>query len=199
MFLTISRNALFVFSIFWFCLFSISGCGSKGTPQLPRYNPMGTAGAFPEAAEVAFARAHVLWDGENCSDPEKAVELLSTAIKVAPEYASAYLYRGLAFSEQKRFEAALEDLTTGLRLRPDADMYAYRGLVFMRMGNFLGAREDLNRALEIDSGSHRAYNFRAAVNLLDERYSAACDDWEEGCANGDCTGFENAKKRELCD
>ena len=180
------------------CCCFLAGCGGGQNAPLPRHNPMGVAGTFPAEAEVAFARAHVLWENDVCSDPEEAITLLNTVLELAPEHAAAWKYRGLAHSDLQRFDVALADLTKGVRLQPDAEMYAYRGLVFMRMGNLLGARADLDRALELDDNSHRAYNFRAAVNLLDERYSAACADWEDGCANGDCTGLENARKRELC-
>ncbi|MDL2272441.1 tetratricopeptide repeat protein [Desulfovibrio sp. OttesenSCG-928-I05] len=171
-------------------------CGPRAEKA---YNPMGLSGKINPEAETAFARAHVLWrDSEVCSDPALAVELLDKAIALEPEYAQAYMRRGLAKSTQRDWEGAFDDLTRALRLDPSAENYAYRGLISMRGGNALGARKDLDRSIALDSDQHKAWNFRAALDLLEGKNEAACSDFKEGCSNGDCVGLESARNAGIC-
>lgn len=177
------------------CVF-LASCG--GTRERA-YNPMGLSGKRNQEAETAFSRAHVLWhNSEVCSDPALAVELLDKALALEPEYAEAYMRRGLAKSDMRDWEGAFDDLTRAVRLDPSPVNYAYRGLISMRGGNALGARKDYERSIELDSGQHRAWNFRAALNLLEGKHEAACSDFAKGCSNGDCTGLESARNAGIC-
>ncbi|CAK7010408.1 MAG: hypothetical protein DELT_02058 [Desulfovibrio sp.] len=177
------------------CVLS-SGCGGK---ELPPHNPMGLSGKLNPEAEAAFARAHVLWDKNNiCTDPDLAVELLTKAVKLEPNYAAAFVRLGLAKSDLRDWDGAFDDLTRAIRLNPTAEIYAYRGLVSMRGGNYLGARKDFDRSLDLRSRQHLAWNFRGALNFLEGRIEEACDDFEEGCDYGDCTGLESARARGEC-
>ncbi|GFM32992.1 tetratricopeptide repeat protein [Desulfovibrio subterraneus] len=180
-------------------IIAAAGCGTKEAEPLGRFNPMGTSGVHNEQAERAFAKARVLWRGEQCSDPDKAIELLTEAVTIEPDYAQAWLRRGLAYSEKRWYDLALDDLNKAVRLAPNVESYTYRGLVEMRLGNLMGAERDLSRAIELDPDYHRAWNFRGATRLLDERISAACDDFQTGCKKGDCTGRDNAVKQGFCD
>lgn len=178
------------------CL-ALAGCGGKET--LPPHNPMGFSGTVTPEAEAAFARAHVLWDKNDiCSDPAQAEELLTKALSIEPEYAQAYLRRGLARGQLRDWDGAFDDLTKAIRLHPTAEAYAFRGLVSMRGGNYLGARRDMDRSLELNKRQHRAWNFRGALNRLEGHFDAACSDFNEGCDYGDCVGIESAIQRGEC-
>ncbi|WMW66737.1 hypothetical protein [Nitratidesulfovibrio liaohensis] len=177
--------------------FSLSGCASQ--EPLKPYNPMGVSGKVSPEAEKYFAMAHVLWKGgETCTEPEKAVAYLNKAIDLQPDYWQAFARRGLAYSEMGLWDEAFDDLTRAVRQHPSAENYAWRGLVAFRMGNQLGARKDLTRSLELDSAQHRAWNYRAAVELAEDQIAAACADFAKGCSNGDCTGMESAKREGIC-
>ncbi len=160
---------------------------------------MGLSGKHNAEAEAAFALAHVLWHNSDvCSDPEQAITLLDKAIRLEPDYADAYLRRGLAKSDQRDWDGAFDDLSKAIRLKPTAEAYAFRGLVSMRGGNGLGARKDYDRSLALNPKQHRAWNFRAALNLLEGQRDAACKDFTKGCDNGDCVGLESAVKFGEC-
>lgn len=182
-----------------FLLVLLGGCG-KDTPEpIGRFNPTGTSGLYNEEAERAFAKAHVLWKYEKCLHPDRAIQLLTTAIKLEPGYGQAWLRRGLAYSDKHWYELALKDMDQAVRLGSTSEAYAYRGLVEMRMGNYAGALVDLQRAISLDADNHRAWNFRAAVYYLQNNVDAACENWQEGCENGDCTGFDNAQEEGICE
>ena len=174
----------------------LAGCGGK---ELEPYNPMGLSGKRNPEAESAFGRARVLWDKRDvCSDPALAAELLTKAITLEPQYAEAYVRRGLARSELRDWDGAFDDLSVGIRLNPTAEAYAFRGLVSMKGGNFLGARRDLDRSLDIRKRQHRAWNFRGALNRLEGRQDEACADFAEGCGYGDCSGLDASVDRGEC-
>ena len=173
------------------------GCSTQ--PQLAEPNPMGLSGTYPKEAEAHFALARILWgDSDVCRSPEEAITHLDRAIRVAPDYAEAYLRRGMAKSDLRDWDGAFDDITRSIRLQPTAAAYAYRGLVSMRGGNALGARKDLDRSLELDSDQHRAWNFRGALSILLYDYPAACKDFKKGCSNGDCTGLNSATENGYC-
>ncbi|WP_353115860.1 tetratricopeptide repeat protein [Nitratidesulfovibrio sp.] len=177
--------------------FSLTGCASQ--EPLKPYNPMGISGKVTPEAEKYFAMAHVLWKGgETCTEPEKAVAYLNKAIELQPDYWQAFARRGLAYSEMGLWDEAFDDLTRAVRQHPSAENYAWRGLVAFRMGNQLGARKDLARSIELDSAQHRAWNYRAAVELAEDEIVAACADFATGCSNGDCTGMESARREGIC-
>ncbi len=179
--------------------FVLALCSCAGQEPLAPYNPMGLSGTVAPEAETLFSRAHVLWkNSEVCSDPYQAIALLDRAIAIEPRYAEAYLRRGLAKSDIRDWDGAFDDLSLAVRLAPSATAYAYRGLISMRGGNILGARKDFDRSLELSSGQHRAWNFRAALNLLEGNTDAACRDFAKGCSNGDCVGLESARHEGIC-
>ena len=160
---------------------------------------MGLSGKINPEAESAFVQAHVLWrNSDICSDPAQAVSLLDKAIRLEPNYADAYLRRGLAKSDLRDWDGAFDDLSRAIRLKPTAEAYAFRGLISMRGGNALGARKDFDRSLQINSKQYRAWNYRAAINLLERDNEAACRDFRKGCDNGDCVGYESAVAHGEC-
>lgn len=174
----------------------LAGCGAK---ELPPHNPMGLSGKRNPEAEAAFAMAHVLWDKNDiCSDPYHAETLLNKALALEPEYAEAYVRRGLARGQLHDWDGAFDDLSRAIRLRPTAEAYAFRGLISMRGGNYLGARKDLDRSLALQKRQHRAWNYRGALNRLEGDLDAACRDFDNGCDYGDCVGFESATARGEC-
>ena len=178
-----------------------SGCALLESPPEPpkEYDPSGASGKWNAEAERLYGKARVLWGNEEvCSDPEQALVYLDEAIRLEPNYAEAYMRRGMALSEQGYSEDAFDDLTRAIRLNPTSDAYAYRGLALLRQGDMKGARQDFDEAIRLDPDSHRAWNFRGALWLKEGNDSAACKDFEEGCAQGDCSFLETARKEKLC-
>ena len=180
------------------------GCAGLSSDTTRREKPLSERRDVAEAnvsreAGDLFARAHVLWKGGDiCSDPAMAVHLLDRTIDLEPDYADAHMYRGLAYSEIGHYEESFSDLTQSILLDPRPHRYAYRALGLIRMGDLEGARKDLDRSIDMDESQHRAWNFRAVVNMMDDKDDDACDDFKQGCKNGDCIGYETAKKEGVC-
>lgn len=168
----------------------------KRCPQARQ--PTGVSGKHDPQAEQLFAKAHVLWKGETCTDPEKALEYLDEALKIEPDYPQALIRRGLALSQLGYADDAFDDLTKAIRLEPSAEAYLSRGICLLQQGNTAGARKDLEEALRRDDRSYRVWNILGAVSLKEGKEQEACDAFEKACSSGDCAGIEAARREKIC-
>ncbi len=96
-----------------------------------------------ENAVVWFDKANALWDGQKYTDPKKAIEYLSNAIKLQPDYASAYYNRGNAYYGLGQYQRAIKDYSEAIRLKPnDVDSHYNRANAYFNQGNnTLGCRD----------------------------------------------------------
>jgi len=156
------------------------------------------SGKRPEEAELLFAKAHVLWKGDSCTEPQEAVAILNEVIAKYPDFAAAWAYRGLAFSELGKREEAFDDLTKAIRLEPRAEYYADRGLVSLRAGVLSAARRDLDYSLKKDQKQHRAWNILGETALREGQAEQACTYYARGCSNGNCEPLRQARKDGRC-
>jgi TPR repeat len=82
------------------------------------------------------SKATTLWTEGKCTDPKKAIEYLTNAIKLQPDYADAYYRRGAAYNDLGQFQQSIEDYNEAIRLKPNyADAYNDRGIVYLLQGN----------------------------------------------------------------
>lgn len=168
-------------------------------PSPSAVNPMGLSGKYPAEAETNFAMARVMWrNSDRCSAPAKAIEHLDKTIALAPDYAEAYMRRGMAKNDLEDYNGAIDDITQSIRLNATPDMYAYRAVAFMREGNYMGAHKDLEKSIQQDPHQYRAWNYMGALNILEENIPDACASFKKACANGNCDDLESAKQLGYC-
>ena len=60
-------------------------------------------------AEAWLNKANKLWKGGKCTNPQKAIEYLTNAIKLKPDYADAYNDRGIAYFLQGNKDLGCHD------------------------------------------------------------------------------------------
>ena len=85
-------------------ILALPGCSLLEPEKMPPKpaNPTGVSGKHDPQAEQLFAKAHVLWKGETCTDPEKALEYL----------------RDVGISDpEKRFKQYPHEFSGGMRQR----------------------------------------------------------------------------------
>jgi len=175
----------------------LAGCaGKEPTPLQP--DARGLPGQRSQEVELLFAKAHVLWKGDSCTDPQEAVRILTEAIAQDQDFAAAWAYRGLAYSELGKREEAFDDLTKAIRLDPKAEYYADRGLASLRVGVLSAARRDLDYSLKKDQKQYQAWNILGATALQAGNAEQACQYFAKGCANGDCGPLQQARKDGQC-
>ena len=175
----------------------LAGCAGKEPASLPA-DVKGLPGQRPRDVELLFAKAHVFWKGDNCTDPQEALLILTEAITQDQDFAAAWAYRGLAYSELEKREEAFDDLTKAIRLDPKTAYYADRGLVSLRGGVLSAARRDLDYSLKKDQKQYRAWNLLGEVALREGNTEQACRYYAKGCSNGDCVPLQQARKDGQC-
>ena len=119
-------------------ILTLPGCSLLEPEKLPPKpaNPTGVSGKHDPQAEQLFAKAHILWKGETCTDPEKALEYLDEALKIEPDYPQALIRRGLALSQLGYADDAFDDLTKAIRIEPSAEAYLSRGICLFQQGEY---------------------------------------------------------------
>ncbi len=103
---------------------------------------------------------------------EEAIELISKAISLYPEYVRAYNLRGLSKKRLKDFSGAMDDYDTSIKLdKTNFTGYLYRAYLKDDLKDYHGALADYDTALLIKPDSTKAYYFRGRLkfyNLSDD-------------------------------
>lgn len=143
------------------------------------------------------ARGYWTESGE-CTNPEKAAELLDNAVAADPLDPAPYLLRSLALSDLGYINEAFDDATKAIRLSPTAEAYATRGFICLKARQSKGAQRDFEYAEKINPHEPLIYVYRAAGAFMEGRDKDACQDLEHACSLGRCAPWEKAKKSKLC-
>jgi len=125
-----------------------------------------------------FYQASALWDGKKVTNPKKAIEYLDNAINLQPDYADAYIGRGIAYKSLGQHQLAIEDYSKAIRLQLD-NAYAYnnRGVAYAELGQYQQAIEDYNKAINLKQDYATVYNNRGNVYVKLGQYQRAIEDF----------------------
>ena len=89
------------------------------------------------------------------------------ALRLDPEIADAYYYRGLIFIAKGDSDSAVINLTRALQIDPEhTDAYFNRARVYFALQDIDAALGDLTSAAEIEDGSAQLYFLRGQVYLV---------------------------------
>ena len=107
----------------------------------------------------------------------KAVDFLTKALKLNPDYAEAYSNRGLALRELKRLDEALVSYDRAISIRPDhAEAYSNRGVVLQEFLRLDEALASYDRAISIKPDYADAHSNLSLCHLLEGNFQ---DGWQE--------------------
>jgi tetratricopeptide (TPR) repeat protein len=85
-----------------------------------------------------------------------AIRAFATAIHLDPDYARAYLNRGMAYERIGNLQQAIEDFSKAIELEPEeGKIYYIRGVAHRRLGMANEAMEDLRKAAALGYRSAR--------------------------------------------
>jgi tetratricopeptide (TPR) repeat protein len=125
---------------------------------------------------------------------DKAIELLTKAIQLKPNYAAAYnnrstLYKSPSFFEEKENDhdkilKAITDLTEAIRIRPfDTIYYFNRGMDYSKLKMYEKALDDYSNAIKFGSDAFKRtlhlYNIRGNLYMELKDYAKAIEDFFE--------------------
>lgn len=100
-------------------------------------------------------------EAESANRWREAVGAYKKAIKLKPDYAEAYNFRGLAYWNLDNNQQAIKDYTKTLELKPDyAEAYFNRGNAYYDLGNYQQAINDYSKAIELKPDYAWAYGYR---------------------------------------
>lgn len=84
-----------------------------------------------------------------------------------------YYFRGNEKFDSEEYEAAIEDFSESIKLKPDAATYLKRGLSKTNLADYSGAKSDFIRSIEINPTNWESqYSLGRALFLADDYYGA---------------------------
>ena len=108
----------------------------------------GCGGSTEGTAEWHFDQGQIFTQQGRYNE---AIEEYDEAIRLNPQYAEAYLGRGIAYGNLGKHERAIEDYDGAICLNPQyADAYYNRGLAFYSLDQYVQAIHDLNEAVRLN-------------------------------------------------
>lgn len=114
------------------------------------------------------------------NDYQRAVDFLSSAIRLNPNHRHAYLKRGEYFMELGSYTHAHTDFTHAVQLAPtNGEAYLMRGRLLMKIHHYTDALEDLNATLMWESNNDEAYILRGRCHMANKAYALAEQDYQQ--------------------
>jgi tetratricopeptide (TPR) repeat protein len=133
--------------------------------------------------------------GREEADPQIKIECFNSAIRLNPELAEVYSYRGMAYSDLGKYDKAVSDYTKAIELNPDnPQSYNNRGWARDKLGQYDKAIADYSRAIRIDPHYSSAYNNRGVTYYNQGQIDKALADFDKACKLGYGKGCENYYK-----
>lgn len=188
------------------CLAFMGGCSSHDDPPKP-LDFVGLSGKQPEEAELAFSKAYILWhgyrpshlaDSETCSNPTKAIELLTQAISASPRFYEAYVYRALAHKDLHEYDKALSDINKALHLQETPNAFAFRALILTLQKRFVDAQAELDKAFSFDDEHPISWKYQGFLQQNIDQQEDACKSYAKACSYGDCSFLKKAQTEGYC-
>jgi tetratricopeptide (TPR) repeat protein len=138
------------------------------------------ASVAPIVQEKELTAQEWFEQGNKTKDVDEQIHCYTGAIRLNPDYAAAYINRGVAHYDKGNLDAALKDFNEAIRLNPDdPDTYMNRGVAHNHKGNLDAALKDYNEAIRLKPDDADAYMKRGAAHYDKGNLDAALKDFNE--------------------
>ena len=109
---------------------------------------------------------------------DKAINDLSTSLRLDPDRFEAYRMRALTRGRAGDWAGMREDCTLALRLQPNsAELYNLRANACYALQDFEAALADYNRAIELDGSRYESFFNRGLIKQRQKRFHDALGDF----------------------
>jgi len=116
----------------------------------------------------------------NKGDYDLAIAAFTEAIRLNPNYALSYRWRGYTYGEKGDYDREIADLNQAIRLDPnDATAYNNRGWAYNKKNDYDHAIADLNQAIRLDPNDKIAYGNRSNAYYDKGDYDMAIADYNQ--------------------
>jgi tetratricopeptide (TPR) repeat protein len=110
--------------------------------------------------------------------PDSVIYYASIALKNFTDKPLIYLFRGSAYYQEKKYQAAIEDIDKGIAITEDREtkieLFALKAECFQGLNNYEKSEEAFNEALKMDSANTTIKNnFAYYLSLRDKNLSKA--------------------------
>ena len=111
-----------------------------------------------------------------------ALEDLNKAIALKPDYAQAYVIRGIVKNNLEDYSGSIKDLNKAIELKPDnAEAYYLRAVLksCLKEKDYIGVIQDASKAIELKPDYVAAYYRRGINKFYIEDYRGAIQDFNK--------------------
>lgn len=116
----------------------------------------------------------------NLKNYPDAIDDLTRAIGLRPDYFRAYQQRGLAWFFQQQYDKSIADLQHALTLRPDhGSTYRHLGNAWMKKKDYDEAAEAFTRAIDLQPDVYDLYHNRGSAWRKKGEYARAIADYHK--------------------
>ncbi len=125
---------------------------------------------------------------------DDAIVTSSVAILLNPNFADAYITRGVAYSDKGQQDRAIEDFNKAIGLDPDSSICYYdRGVSHYIQGEYAAALEDYSKAIILGPHDAEIYFNRGRTFYNLGRTNEAASDFQKACEMGSQAGCKNRR------
>ena len=116
----------------------------------------------------------------NSKKYKEAIKNYDKAIKINPQFAEAYVNRGLAEAKLGQYKEAIQDYDKAIEINPQfAESYVNRVSVKAKLGQYKEAIKDCDKAIEINPELAEAYVNRGSIKAKLGQYKEAIQDYDK--------------------
>ena len=120
---------------------------------------------------------------------------MDKAIAIDGNYLTAYKWRGITHGDMKRFEDAIQDFNTAIRLDPmNADLYVRRAQMNEKRGHLDDALRDLRFAYDLEPDAYRTLVYLGDVYVKAGQVPQALNYYDRAIAVNPAYGNTYARK-----
>jgi tetratricopeptide (TPR) repeat protein len=136
--------------------------------------------AAPAVAQEQLTAEEWFEQGINALDHDEKIRCYNEAIRLKPDYADAFLNRGVARRDKGDLDGAIADYDEGIRLKPDdANAFYIRGIERESKGDLDGAIADYDEAIRLKPDYANAFVTRGIARDSKGNLDGAIADYDE--------------------